>query len=886
MYPFWPPFVSRSVSTSTPPRPLALPRLLCFSALLLGAPACQPPPDELDEAVAEATFSGTYLLQVALSARCADVAGGSLSDGAAIQQAACDARASERWQLHDLGADTYEVKSAAGKCLDVAGNSLADGATVLQWTCKQSKNQQWKLVSAGGGLYRLQAVSSGKCLAVASASLADGAIFQQATCADPQKLRFLPIGNAKLATGGGAVAASSNDGNLPANVVDGSLATRWSASGDGQWLRFDLGANRHVSFIKVAPYNGTARVFTFDVQTSLDGAAWTTRAAAVKTALDNQLQTFDFPDVDPARFVRLVGHGCSTSAWNTYTEVEIYGGLASADLCAAETDAAFCSRLGKRCGSVTAADNCGHSRSVASCGSCASPLSCGGAGTPNVCGCAPESDAAFCSRLGKACGSVVGTDNCGAPRSVATCGGCAAPLVCGGAGVPNVCGALPGEPPLPACVRTVPVATSAALATATSGARAGDCIVLADGPYTFPTLSAKGTASSPIVIRAAHPQKATVSSGKLTYDGAAYLIVEGLLWQADAIKLNNCDHCRLSRSRLMLAEPAGADYDWVTVSGTSKSCRIDHNELGPKNVIGNMIMLGGSGAQAVQDTRIDHNFFHDVNRTSGNGWETIRAGLSGWTFSSARSVIEQNLFKRCSGDPETVSLKSSDNILRYNTMRATAGELTLRHGNRTSVYGNYILGDGVAAAGGIRVLGGDHKIYDNYIEGVSGAGIFLEGGESDDMTGMLTDHKQVYRAQVVFNTVVNPRGITVGGSHPLEPIDCTVAFNILQGSGTLLNEATGTVGTKYLGNIVKGTSAIKDAIGVRLVDPRLVRTGEILKLGAGSPAIDTADGSFAFVNEDFEGQPRSKPDVGADEVSTATPTRHLLGESDVGPLAP
>ncbi len=30
------------------------------------------------------------------------------------------------------------------------------------------------------------------------------------------------------------VTASSNDGNLPANVLDNDLNTRWSASGDGQ----------------------------------------------------------------------------------------------------------------------------------------------------------------------------------------------------------------------------------------------------------------------------------------------------------------------------------------------------------------------------------------------------------------------------------------------------------------------------------------------------------------------------------------------------------------------------------------------------------------------------------------------------------------------------
>jgi hypothetical protein len=54
--------------------------------------------------------------------------------------------------------------------------------------------------------------------------------------------------------------------------------------------------------------------------------------------------------------------------------------------CTGETDASFCSRLAKNCGSVTGADNCGVSRTVTSCGSCTSPATCGGGGSANVCG--------------------------------------------------------------------------------------------------------------------------------------------------------------------------------------------------------------------------------------------------------------------------------------------------------------------------------------------------------------------------------------------------------------------------------------------------------------------------------------------------------------------
>jgi hypothetical protein len=54
------------------------------------------------------------------------------------------------------------------------------------------------------------------------------------------------------------------------------------------------------------------------------------------------------------------------------------------DACAAESDAALCTRLKKNCGTFTALDNCRVSR-AAMCGTCTTPATCGGGGTLNVC---------------------------------------------------------------------------------------------------------------------------------------------------------------------------------------------------------------------------------------------------------------------------------------------------------------------------------------------------------------------------------------------------------------------------------------------------------------------------------------------------------------------
>ena len=43
---------------------------------------------------------------------------------------------------------------------------------------------------------------------------------------------------------------------------------------------------------------------------------------------------------------------------------------------------------------------------------------------------------------------------------------------------------------------------------------------------------------------------------------------------------------------------------------------------------------------------------------------------------------------------------------------------------------------------------------------------------------------------------------------------------------------------------------------------------------------------FPFVTDDIDGKPRSKADIGAEELSTAPAKYGLLTAKDVGPFAP
>jgi hypothetical protein len=89
-----------------------------------------------------------------------------------------------------------------------------------------------------------------------------------------------------------------------------------------------------------------------------------------------------------------------------------------------------CAAQGKDCGAIS--NNCDG---VLQCGTCTAPKTCG---STNVCACTAETGPAFCSRLGKDCGTVSAQDNCGQLRSE-DCGTCTPPLTCGGGGA-NLCG--------------------------------------------------------------------------------------------------------------------------------------------------------------------------------------------------------------------------------------------------------------------------------------------------------------------------------------------------------------------------------------------------------------------------------------------------------------
>jgi hypothetical protein len=135
-----------------------------------------------------------------------------------------------------------------------------------------------------------------------------------------------PPRGTKIVVAAGAVTASTNDGNVPANTVDSNLSTRWSANGDGQWIQYDLSATHTVRSVKLGWYNGDVRRSTFDVLVSSSSAGpWMTAAAGVPSSgTTTALETYDVTDTS-GRYVRVVGHGNNVNAWNSISESEVWG---------------------------------------------------------------------------------------------------------------------------------------------------------------------------------------------------------------------------------------------------------------------------------------------------------------------------------------------------------------------------------------------------------------------------------------------------------------------------------------------------------------------------------------------------------------------------------
>ncbi|WP_246302721.1 chondroitinase-B domain-containing protein [Paenibacillus plantarum] len=498
----------------------------------------------------------------------------------------------------------------------------------------------------------------------------------------------------------------------------------------------------------------------------------------------------------------------------------------------------------------------------------------------------------------------------------------------------------------------VSVSNSTQLAQAINAASPGAVIELENGNYaTFSITGKHGDASNPIVIKAKNKGMAVFNAGPIKFTDSSYITIQDMTFVMDStasnwIRITGCNHMRITNNYFHSPSSAtdATKSSWVYIDGwSSHHNQVDHNLMENKKDRGKFILFDGNRDtvagtyEITQYDVVEYNIFRNTLPRQENESEGIRLGVTDLVHLNAYATIQYNIFDHVDSDPEYVSVKSGGNVIRYNYFIESLGEVSLRSGNGSSVYGNMFIGNGrevlptnpdsrTLGTGGVRVYGQNHKVYNNYFQGLTGtewdATIALTTGDNDNLTQPIpsNNHYIAKNIMIANNTLVdNKGGIELGFvRYGMAPQNVTFANNVVVGGQQeLIKIMTPIPGLSWSGNImfpqqgmplITGNSAALTETEVKVAYPMMkeavlnlsqadyawlwtsseydrLRSISYKKLAANSPAINSSIGNYgsggalSFVTEDVEREARAGvPDVGADEY-TADPLTDLTAPS-------
>ena len=463
------------------------------------------------------------------------------------------------------------------------------------------------------------------------------------------------------------------------------------------------------------------------------------------------------------------------------------------------------------------------------------------------------------------------------------------------------------------------------LNSAISSAKPGHVIVMKDGNWknTEINFNSNASATAPVTLRAQTPGKVLLSGMSTLTFSTPYLIVDGLVFRRGAIESGSVitfksDNCRITNTIIKDYNPTNFQtaYYWVYFEGSNN--RMDHCLFKGKN---NMNPIVQNHEENARYNKVDSCLVKDIPYIrKANGREIFRIFGYGHADQTgddgAFFTLEYNLFTRADGEgTEIVSLKSNNNIVRYNTVIASRGGLVGRRGKNNTFEGNFIFGQGQEGTTGIRVAGSNHRVFNNYIADVAEDGIRLITGEYYDKSltknfapkkKELPKYLQVKDGYFAYNTIVNcgGNGIDIGFAYMNHWPDLqmvllpdnnrfvnNVVFNC---KGNSINVAVQDKNplldifkfkpTKFESNIIWGSKMnVSIPEGVKYLNPKFkVSNDNLYRPDKNSPLINKAVESEVKI--DMDGQNRNKPsDIGADEISSDKIITHPLKASDVGP---
>lgn len=440
------------------------------------------------------------------------------------------------------------------------------------------------------------------------------------------------------------------------------------------------------------------------------------------------------------------------------------------------------------------------------------------------------------------------------------------------------------------------------------------------------TFRGTGTSANPILIYA-NPLGGAKFTGNtsIVIDGE-YITVAGLVFDGNGSPNqkngiieydDNSRNCRVTNCLFRDFNDLGhiADAYWVFMEGFEN--RFDHNYLEGKtstNVVLN-IKPNASAEGFPNEKRlhqIDHNYFGERTVIGGNGYETIRVSDSARQGYDMSITVEHNYFYRAivsssSGEPEVISNKSKGNIYRYNTLRECDGQITLRHGDECIVEGNFFLGTGGSQESGVRIIGEDHVVKNNYFQDLNGTGlraalVLMKGDSgwpaSDDSNGYEVANNALIANNTFINckiplnlgeensTTVAPVGTEVYNNLVISTASNSTVFDIDTGNGFPVSSIT------FAGNMVYHPSSNYGTTGITGVtygvDANHTLSGALgyYVPGPTSGSVD-AGSNFTPTNTiDVTGRTRNVGtiDIGAVEYGlSGAVVNEPLADADVGP---
>ncbi|MEO0967765.1 MAG: chondroitinase-B domain-containing protein, partial [Cyanobacteria bacterium J06639_18] len=330
-------------------------------------------------------------------------------------------------------------------------------------------------------------------------------------------------------------------------------------------------------------------------------------------------------------------------------------------------------------------------------------------------------------------------------------------------------------------------------------AKPGDSLVLKDGVYRDLSVHLNQPG---IEFRAETPGGVTITGSSDIYIEADHVSVSGFKFDRitddmAVVQFSGARYSRLSNNAFYDSGNGVKDHI-IDLGSSSQYNRVDRNLMVGNKSIG--IAVGGTRKiSSKRDNieqlnnwynRIERNYLKDVPYPGGsvNGREGIQLGQlknSADAGITGRSIVEYNLLENVDYDPEVISVKTNDNIVRFNTIRGSKnGGLVVRAGDDNLVEGNFIFD----AKEGIRINGTNTKVVNNYIKGTK-RGIRFRYEPSN--------------ATVANNTIINTKDFGITAEvEPDFPWSANIYNNFLQSDNGILFDASLNLGeVSTIGNI-------------------------------------------------------------------------------------